>query len=81
MTLIMSESLERKLGWRERAKLRLHLLVCLYCLRYLEQLLFIHKILRRPDTSTIVDSSTPALSPEASERIKRKLKDTPRVSK
>jgi hypothetical protein len=77
MTRVMSESLERKLSWRERATLRLHLWVCLRCMRYLEQLFFMRKTLRSPSAIRMAEDSAPTLSPEACERIKRRLEGAP----
>lgn len=38
MVELMSQSLERPLSLRERLSLRLHLIVCVWCVRYLQQL-------------------------------------------
>jgi len=38
MVPVMSQSLERRLGLIEQIKLRLHLLVCTWCGRYLKQI-------------------------------------------
>lgn len=42
----MSQSLERTLGLRERLSLQLHLMVCIWCVRYLKHLKFLRQILR-----------------------------------
>ena len=43
---LMSESLERQLAIREWLGLRLHLLVCAWCARYLKQIKFLRSLLR-----------------------------------
>lgn len=43
---LMSESLDRSLTMRERLFLKLHLLVCAWCTRYLRQLKFMANIFR-----------------------------------
>ncbi len=60
---------------RKRMLLRLHFLMCKYCERYRQQLLFIRKAVRQhPERLEGQDSSpTTTLSPEARERIKRTL--------
>jgi hypothetical protein len=74
MTRVMSESLDRSLSLRERVTLRLHLLVCLRCVRYLQQIFMIRKVIRRAPALPVVEDSTTVLSSEARERIKQKLK-------
>lgn len=73
---VMSQSLERALTLRERVVLKLHLWVCIWCVRYLEQLRLMGSILRAREART-PDDETPAaprLSPEARERLKSALK-------
>ncbi len=77
LTEVMSESLERRLGWRKNTILRLHNWLCPPCMRYLRQLLFMRKTLHRSPSSLIAQNSTQTLSPEARERIKQRLKDSP----
>jgi hypothetical protein len=43
----MSESLDRPLGVREQLQLRLHLLVCAWCARYLKQIKFLRQLLQQ----------------------------------
>ncbi|HYG80574.1 MAG TPA: hypothetical protein VD861_09315 [Pyrinomonadaceae bacterium] len=74
---VLSESLERKLTLRERLTLRLHFLICVYCVRYLKQLRLIRHALRARSEQMNQDdpaaASTSALSDEARERLKRAL--------
>lgn len=44
---LLSEARERRLGWRERFALRLHLMVCAGCDNFRKQLDFIDAALRR----------------------------------
>ena len=70
MVALMSESLERRLSAAEAIKLRLHLLVCAWCARYLKQLKFLRRILRLDRHAHSEESlSATSLSPEARERI------------
>jgi len=68
----MSESLERRLSAREWAGLRLHLLVCAWCARYLKQIRLFRTLLRRPQLSEPLLAST--LGADARERIAKSLK-------
>jgi hypothetical protein len=71
---VISHSMERPLSPRERVKTKLHLWVCIWCVRYLEQLQLMRDTLRArgaklPDD----DTSNASLSAEARERMKRAL--------
>ena len=77
MVPLMSESLERRLTIRERLGLRLHLLVCAWCRRYLEQIKFMRWMLRG-QRSAITNELAPALAHEARERISRTLQNRDR---
>ena len=46
MVPLMSESMERRLRLRESIELKLHLLVCAWCARYLKHIEFIRQLLR-----------------------------------
>lgn len=74
---VLSESLERKLTLRERVTLKLHFLICVYCVRYLKQLRLLRSAIRaRSEQISQEDSAhaaAPALSDEARERLKRAL--------
>ena len=73
MAAVMSESLERRLSLRERALLKLHLWVCVWCAWYLEHLHLLRDTLRLRSKQEGESSSAPALSAEAHERIKLAL--------
>ncbi len=72
---MFSESLDHALPLRKRMLLRLHFLMCKYCERYRQQLLFIREAVRQhPEKLEGQDAPpTPTLSPEARKRIKRTL--------
>ena len=70
---VLSQSLERQLTLRERVTLRLHFLICVYCLRYLKQLRLIRASARARSEKIETGDSAPALPEEARERLKRAL--------
>ena len=74
---LMSESLERKLTLPEFLKLRLHLLVCAWCARYLKQIRFLRWMMRQ-QTSPASYPTVVALNAEARDRITRSLVKTHR---
>jgi hypothetical protein len=47
MVPLMSESMERSLGVWEWMQLRLHLVVCAWCARYLKQIKFLRQLLQQ----------------------------------
>jgi hypothetical protein len=49
MAALMSESMDRSLGPWESVQLRLHLYVCTWCARYLDQIKFFRQLLRQED--------------------------------
>jgi hypothetical protein len=73
---VLSESLERRLTAREYVTLKLHFIICTYCVRYLRHLRFMREAMRM-QSARIAEagepSATPPLSTEARERIKRAL--------
>ncbi|HYY99109.1 MAG TPA: hypothetical protein VE642_10985 [Pyrinomonadaceae bacterium] len=71
---VISRSLERPLPFRERVKTKLHLWVCIWCVRYLEQLRLMREALRARAAQDPDDAPAAAsLSAEARERMKRAL--------
>jgi hypothetical protein len=71
MARVMSESLDRPLSWRERVALKLHLWVCVWCVRFLEQLHGVRGALRARAAQAPTDGprDEAVLSAEARERI------------
>lgn len=70
MVPLISESTDRSLGLREWLQLRLHLIVCAWCTRYLKQIRFIRHILRE---DTPIANSLAVLDSEARQRITRSI--------
>jgi hypothetical protein len=75
VTRMASDSMERKLSLRQRFEMRLHLLICALCMRYVKQLQFMHDAARQHAAEIENAGSLPAsaLSNEARERMKRSL--------
>lgn len=79
-TRLISESFERRLSLRERLGVRMHLLVCRFCLRYRRQVQFIEDAMRHLRGSEEEDGVlefllAPALSGEAMARIRSSIKE------
>lgn len=69
----MSESLDRTLPFHQRIGVRIHFMMCKFCSRYKEQLLFLRKIAYLYSESR-EDSDTPIkLSPKVGKRIKESM--------
>lgn len=71
-SLLVSQSLDRPLTWRERWAVRAHLLICVYCRRFKQQLLWIRSQLSQWQQRVTEDQS-PGLSTAAKERITQQL--------
>lgn len=70
---LQSRSLEDPLPASRRPGLWFHLLLCKWCRFYGEQIRFLRRAAREhPDELT--QAASPSLSPEARERIRRKLR-------
>jgi hypothetical protein len=77
MVRILSQSMDEPLPVTMRIKKRLHFLICCWCQRYEEQLHYMRRTAREfPEHAD--ESSDVPFSPEARERIKRKLAETDR---
>ena len=70
---IVSASLDRRLTFRERAILKLHLYACRPCVRYLEQSEFLSKATHHLDDKLKEEVFSGTLSAEARRRIKNTL--------
>lgn len=77
VSVLVSESLDHKLPFRQRMAVRIHLLMCRFCARYRKQLLFLKEINRvySLGEKDIWDTVSNALSPEARARIRHALND------
>ena len=70
---LASLSLDKPLPLGTRIRMRLHLLICAWCRRYVKQVRFIHEA--APKYEEAVDCASPkALSGEAKERMKKAIK-------
>lgn len=72
---LVSEEMDHPLPLRTRLSIRFHFLICKWCERYRQQLIFIRSAMRRhPDKLEGQDQPASAtLSPEARERLKQAL--------
>lgn len=71
---IISASLDRPLTFRERAVMKLHLIACRPCVRYLEQSSFLQTATHKLDEKVLTDLVDGRLSDDARARIKSLLK-------
>jgi hypothetical protein len=77
MVPVMSESLERRLGLVEQIKLRLHLLVCAWCARYLKQVKLLRQAVSQCEFPVADDNANLLqLSDEARQRIAESLRNS-----
>lgn len=74
---LISERQERPLGFRERWGIKLHLLICVNCRRFEQQMALMRQALRmlgkRAEAVAASDDDSTDLSPEARERIRKAL--------
>ncbi|MCS6288095.1 MAG: zf-HC2 domain-containing protein [Nitrospira sp.] len=75
MSHLLSDGMDRTLPFHTRLRMRLHLLICVLCRRYKQQLALIRNVLRKNGTTLIDDTraNAPGLAPEAKARIQRAL--------
>jgi Putative zinc-finger len=71
---IISASLDRKLTFRERLILKLHLAACEPCVRYMDQSHFLSNAVHQIEDELKSDLYSGRLSDEARDRIKNMLK-------
>lgn len=71
--LLVSQSYDRRLSWRERWGMRLHLMVCNACTRFERQMQFLRQATRRFAQEHADTDEQVRLSTEAVERIAREL--------
>lgn len=77
MAPLMSESLEKRLDVFEQMNLRLHLLVCAWCARYLKQIKLLRQAVSQREFTSADDNASPLkLSDEARQRISESLRDS-----
>ena len=73
VTHLVSESLDRKLPLYQRLGMRIHLMMCKFCSRYQEQLLFLRKTSRLYSESSEDADPSVQLSSEVGKRIKESM--------
>jgi hypothetical protein len=73
---IVSASLDRPLTFKERTVMRLHLVACKPCVRYLEQSQFLSSAASQLDDQLKEELFTGRLSEDARDRIKNVLKSS-----
>ncbi len=71
--LLVSQSYDRRLTWRERLGVRLHLVFCDACTHFRRQMDFLHKAIRRFMQERGKVENEVKLPPRARERITREL--------
>src|SRR5438552_19171917 len=71
-TRLQSAALDRKLPFRQRFGLRVHLLLCKWCRRYGEQIAFLRNAVHE-HADEMTGPVSRRLSDEARERIKRRM--------
>lgn len=76
MTQLLSEGMDRPLPLGTRVKIRLHFLICKWCERYKNQLIFLRQAVRRHPEQLEGEAVTPppALSSDAKARLKQTLR-------
>ncbi|HEB56359.1 MAG TPA: zf-HC2 domain-containing protein [Gammaproteobacteria bacterium] len=72
-TELASKSLDKKLSFRQRIELRLHLLMCRQCRNYLAQLHILRRAARQMARS--VEKGQQQLSSEARKRIRNNINE------
>lgn len=70
---LVSESLDRRLSWRERLGVNLHLLICKACRRFADQMRFLHAAARQFSRNYPIDMTSTRLSESARRRIRHAL--------
>lgn len=70
---LVSQSLDRRLSWRERWSVRLHLLICDMCTRFKKQVEFLHRVVQEYVRRGAPMAEHIPLPPEARDRIRRAL--------
>ena len=75
VTQLVLEKHERRLSWRERLGLRLHLLICDACTRFEQQMRFLRTVAQRFAERHQAEVQDTVLTPVAKKRIREKLRD------
>lgn len=70
---LISESQERRLGFRERWSLRMHLWMCVSCSRFERQMALMRQALRMLGKRAEDETDSSGFPPESRERIRKAL--------
>lgn len=73
---LLSEQKDHKLPLGKRIELKFHLGMCRVCRIYERQMQWLSRMANRAGELVMGNTAGPELSPEAKERIKRKLSET-----
>lgn len=73
ITRIASHGYEQPLGFTMRVRLRLHLMICAACDRYIRQLEVLHRAAGLSGEKPVAHPSRARLSTEAKDRLKARL--------
>lgn len=73
VSVLASKALDTRLSWRERWGLKMHLLFCVLCRRYVRQLQILHKALEPMKKEPWDCPEDIKLSEKARQRIRRIL--------
>ncbi len=71
---LVSQSLDRRLSWRERLGLRLHLVICAACARFARQVRLLHAAARAFAEAGVAADLPARLSAPARQRIAESLR-------
>jgi len=71
---LVSEGMDHPLPLGTRIKVRLHCLICKWCERYKQQLIFIRSAMRQNPDKLMGQEPSAGLSAEARERLKQALR-------
>jgi Putative zinc-finger len=72
-SLLVSQSYDRRLSWRERLGVRIHLAICDACTQFTRQMDFLRKAMQRFRLEQVETVQPTRISAEALERIARYL--------
>jgi len=70
---LASKSLDAKLTLRQKLGMRLHLMMCKFCCRYVKRLKFLHRTMASQEQNEILNQCEESLSTAARERIRQKF--------
>ncbi len=71
---LVSEGMDHPLPLGTKLKVRLHVLICKWCERYKQQLIFIRSAMRHSPDKLMGQEQSAGLSAEARERLKQALR-------